>query len=365
MKFKLKKNQIKTLLAIASSVANKKHSLPILSNVMIIAGEDSVSIYATDLNVFIGGTIKADAESAGSVCVKADVMNKIIKNMGKDDIYFKVKGNNLIVSSGKSKFKLSILPVDDYPNLPNISECEFIELKSELLNTMIDKTLFASSCDETRVHLNGCLFEMGDGVARMVSTDGHRLAKYEKCGEFNTEASFIIQRKGILELNKILDNEGKVEFARDFHHNLYFKRTQDGIDYFVSIKPIDEKFPPYDQVIPKSSEHTIDIAAKDMIESLKRLIVVSDESKLGVKLEISNGEIKASTQNDAVGQGEDVLTTDYEGDDICIMVNVKYLIEALEASDDDTVLEISGELDPLVIRNQDSTFLGVVMPMRM
>jgi DNA polymerase-3 subunit beta len=220
---------------------------------------------------------------------------------------------------------------------------------------------------------------MGDGkTLRMVTTDGHRLSKTEmkvdRDGFYNF--TMIIPNKGIMELKRLLDNgdgvvnmgahEGSVFIKKDIEAE---KAVDDEpartADFVLVSKLIESDFPPYDQIIPEANDKKVVVNRLELLEALKRVSVVSSDRTLGVKFSLSEGRIDIATDNPSIGEGTEPVDVDYDGEEISIGFNARYLIEVLGVlGDEEITLEMSGNLDPTVVKDEKDTFVGVVMPMK-
>ena len=243
---------------------------------------------------------------------------------------------------------------------------------------MIEKTSFSICSDETRPHINGALFQ-GDGkVVRMVTTDGHRLTKaevkFEETGFYNF--SMVVPNKAIGEIKRLLEDcTAKVSIGS--YEGSIFLRTEvevekrsegasaQNAEVMLAAKLIESDFPPYDQVIPKGHERTVLVTRMDLLEALKRVSVVSSDRTLGVKFTFSEGVINITVDNPAVGEGSESVDVGYEDDELSIGFNARYFIDVLSVLHCDEVnIELSGDLDPAVVKDTENTFVGVIMPMR-
>jgi DNA polymerase-3 subunit beta len=277
------------------------------------------------------------------------------------------------VSGGKRRFELVGMPGEDFPALPSPGRAELRELPVDALATLIGLTSFSMSTDDTRPHLAGTLVEMDGAKLRMVTTDGHRLSKAEKAVDPASKGalSLLIPAKGILELKRLLDEiraekkgeEGSGTLAIGQAGSNVFLRREGTT---MAVKLVDAAFPAYQQVIPASSDRSARVSRQGLLEGLRAVSLVSSDRTSGVKLQFTSSKVTISSENPDVGAGTDEIDADLTGNDLTIGFNSRYLVEVLSALDsDDVVLEMSGELDPGVVRPAtDGGFIGVIMPMR-
>jgi DNA polymerase-3 subunit beta len=379
MEITISKHCLSQALSRISQIADRKSSMQILSNVLIdAASTENVRIAATDLNLSATGLFPAVVQEGGAVTVPAKTLYDMVRSMSEGMITLRTEKEQVRIFSGRTNFKLLSLPAEDFPMLPSVKGVEFFDIDAALMCRMIEQTSFSISSDETRPHISGALFQ-GDGKSlRMVTTDGHRLSKVEvrieEAGFYNF--AMIIPNRGIMELKRLLeDDDGVVSLA--IHEGSVFvrreivlEREQDGIkpvtaEILLVSKLIEAEFPPYDQVIPKGNEKKAVVGRSAFLEALRRVSVVSSDRTLGVKFKLSEGMLEVETSNPSVGEGSEKVDVSYEGEDLSVGFNAKYFIDILSVLQDDEVrLEMSGPIDPVIVRDTSGSFVGVVMPMR-
>ncbi len=379
MEITITKQCLAAALLRTSSIADRKSSMQILSNVLIDAESPGhVRIATTDLNLSANGVFPANVVKGGAITVPAKTLHDVVKSMSGEPIKIRTDGEQVHISSGRTNFRLLGLPAEDFPALPKTEGAEFFEMDAKLVGRMIEQTLFSISGDETRPHIHGALFQ-GDGKkVRMVTTDGHRLSKVEvkidESGFYNF--AMIVPQKGIGEIKRMVeDGEGIVSIA--LHEGQVFvkqemvvEKEQEGsspllAEFTLVSKLIDSEFPPYDQVIPASSEREVVVGRALFLDALRRVSVVSSDRTLGVKFVLTEGSLEIATNNPSVGEGSEQIDANYEGEELEIGFNARYFIDILSVMEDDEVtLELSGALDPVIVKDPAGTFVGVVMPMR-
>lgn len=379
MEVTLSKQCLTVALTRTSGIADRKSSMQILSNVLISTeGPKQIRIAATDLNLSASGVFPAEVTKGGAITLPAKTFHDIVRSLPDGPVTLRVEGETVEITSGRSKFKLLGLPAEDFPRLPDAEGVEFFDLDSALIARMIDHTSFSISHDETRPHINGALFQ-GDGkVLRMVTTDGHRLSKVEykseESGFFNF--SMVISSKGIVEIKHLLD-DGAGDVSLGAHEGSVFLRREIEVEkggegapaqtaeLVLVAKLIEAEFPPYDQVIPTGQDRRVMVPRVALLEALRRVSVVSSERTLGVRFQLGEGALDISTDNPAVGEGSELVDIDYDDEEVVIGFNARYFIDVLGVLEDDEVnIELSGNLDPVVIKDPEDTFVGVIMPMR-
>jgi DNA polymerase-3 subunit beta len=356
------------------AVADRKSSMPILSNVLLAADEAGILRFlATDLYLAVNASAEASVKRGGSVALSARTLFDIVKNLPEGEVKLSVGKNQAVeLRSGKIKFRIPGMPGEDFPALPSPGSTPFSELDASTLAQLISLTQYSMSSDDTRPHLAGTLFESDGSVIRMVTTDGHRLSKAETHIESFGSFSMLVPSKGIAELKRLIE-----DVRADKRHpagepitigiatvggSAFFRSH----DVLLSVKLADEQFPPYAKVIPQSHQRRV-IASRDLlVDALKRISLVASDKSGGVRLVIDAGKLEIISENPDIGEGSEELDVDYAGDKLAVGFNARYLLEALQAlPDDDVALELGGELDPGAVKPvSDNRFVGVIMPMR-
>ncbi|HET6612996.1 MAG TPA: DNA polymerase III subunit beta [Kofleriaceae bacterium] len=365
MELSIRKTEFLKGLRLANSIADRKSTMPMLANALLRATSDKgLLVCATDLNVSVAADLEAKVKVPGAITLAAKSLFDVVANMPGDTVTLAAADNNWIeMRAGKVTCRLAGMPDRDFPRIPDHREATFCTVDTAVLGEMIDKTLFSVCTDETRFHLNGVLFESDGTAATMVSTDGHRLSRIQRPlkGGPVLSTGVIIPRKGIAEMKRILDAApGPCELSIK---TPYAFICAGGVT--LAVKLIDSEFPPYDQVIPASHTKHATVPREPLLDSLKRAQLVSSDTR-GVKLSLSSGQLAVTGDNPELGQVHEELAADYEGEDLAIGFNPKYLAELVaHITAERVVLDLSGELDPGVVRpDGDDGYLGVVMPMR-
>lgn len=374
MELSISKKDLLRGLSRTHAVADRKSSMPILSNVLLSADEDgTLRFAATDMYLAVNASAEAKVKRGGSVAISARTLFDIVKNLPEGEVKLALDKNHSVqLRSGKIKFRIPGMPGEDFPPLPSPGEATFANLDAAALSQLIALTLYSMSSDDTRPHLSGTLFESDGNVVRMVTTDGHRLSKAEAPAKGAATFTMLVPQKGVLELKRLLEDvrndktrasEERVTVSvASLGGNAFFR----GHDVQLSVKLADEQFPPYSKVIPQSHSRRV-VAARDLlVDSLKRISLVASDKSGGVRLILEPGKLEIVSENPDVGEGSEELDVDFSGEKVAIGFNARYLLEALSAlPDDEVALELGGELDPGVIKPAlDQRFIGVIMPMR-
>jgi DNA polymerase-3 subunit beta len=377
MHFVIQKRNFLRSLARTHSVADRKSSMPILSNILLSTeGPKTLRLAATDLYLSVVSSANAEVKAAGTIALGARTLFEIVKSLPEGELSVQVVGNHAAeIRSGKVRFKIPGMPGQDFPSLPNPGGAEFAPLEAEELGRLLTLTHYSMSSDETRPHLACALFEGDAKLVRIVTTDGHRLSKAEyKLGENKKLLNFsmLVPSKGVLELRRLID-EAKADRAKTEDTpsaievataggSAFFRRD----DALLSVKLVDEQFPPYNKVIPSSPTRKISLSRALLTEALRRIALVASDKSGSVRFAAAPGTLRITSENPEVGEGAEELDVDYAGEPIEIGFNAKYVLDVLGALvEDDVTLELGGQLDPGVIRPVGATeFVGVIMPMR-
>jgi len=346
-------------------VVERRQTMPILSNVLLVAREGELLVTATDLEVELVASAKVTVESGGEITVSGRKLLDICKALPEgSDIDISVSGEKLVVRSGRSKFSLVTLPAAEFPSVEDIKAGQTIEVSQELLGRLIEKTHFSMAQQDVRYYLNGMLLETGGKHLRAVATDGHRLALYEVEieGAALDEQQVIVPRKGVLELQRLLDGEGNLNIELGANH---VRIQLKGIRF--TSKLIDGRFPEYERVIPKESSNELTADKALLRSALQRTAILSNEKYRGIRLIIRESGIVIQAHNPEQEEAEEELEVNYSGEDIEIGFNVNYLLDALGAVDGDEVtLSVLDSNSSCLIRQPGSDEgKFVVMPMRL
>jgi DNA polymerase III subunit beta len=376
MELTVPKKDLLKLVARMQGVAERKSTMPVLSNVLLaVDGPSALRVAATDLYLALVGRVTVDVSKGGSVAVSAKDLLERVRMMPEGPIHLASQDNatTTIKAAGSARrYTLRGMPGDDFPPLPAPSEgSPSLSLDVDALQELIAKTHFSISTDETRAHLNSALFEWDGDVVRMVTTDGHRLSKMEvKVGGRQASATMLIPLKAVQELRRLCEDiaaeakegaKAQVQIAQS-GSSAFFQ----GGGMSFAVRLVDAQFPPYSQVIPQNSEKTVRVPRSAFAEALRAVSIAASERTGGVKLAMTKGTMRITTESPESGEGFDEIPIDYTGPNITIGFNAKYFLDVLSALDDDEVqLGLGGELDPAVVRPASPRqFLAVVMPMR-
>lgn len=378
MELTVAKKDLLKLVSRMQGVAERKSTMPVLSNVLLaVEGPSALRVAATDLYLALVGKVTADVSKGGSVAVPAKDLLERVRMMPEGPIHFVSQDNaatTLKAAGSARRYTLRGMPGDDFPPLPSPAEgSPSLAIDVDVLQELISKTHFSISSDETRAHLNSALFEWEGDVVRMVTTDGHRLSKMEvKVTGRQASATMLIPLKAIQELRRLCEDIAG-EGGKDKETKAQIQITQSGSSAFFqgggmsfAVRLVDAQFPPYAQVIPQQSEKIVRVPRVTFADALRAVSVAASERTGGVKLALTKGTMRIATESPESGEGFDEVPIEYSGEPITIGFNAKYFLDVLSALDEDDVqLGFGGELDPAVVKpSGQRQFLAVVMPMR-
>jgi len=352
-------------------IVEKKHTIPILANVLIEAKNDEITITATDLEVGLKSRYKAKVIDEGKITVSAKKMFEIIKELPDKEINFNSKSNFWVeVKCHKSIFNLVGLSPDEFPKFPDIQLGNSSIIKSNL-SEMIEKTLFSVSSDETKFNLTGIFIKSkkvnNENKLVFVSTDGHRLSLIKRTIETQLDnkysEGFILPKKGIIEIKKLLEtmDENIVMGISDNNFSISNNKTT------LIMRMVDGEFPDYNRVIPDKGNNSAIIDKNLFLHALKRISILSSEKSKGVKLSLNKDSLVLTSSNPEIGDAKEEIEIAYSGDDITIGFNAKYIIEILQViKNENIIFNLKDNISPGRINPEgDEDHISVIMPMRL
>lgn len=367
MKFSISREDILKPLQLATGTVERRHTLPILSNVLLDISDGVLSLTGTDLEVELIASVElVQASDDGKITVPAKKLFDICKGLSDAAlIEFTLENDKLRIRSGRSKYSLSTLPAKDFPNLEEWqSEINFA-IKQNDLKRMIDNTSFSMANQDVRYYLNGLSLETSENQIRCVTTDGHRLAltRIALDDEKLEEAQVIIPRKGVTEISRLIeDSEDNVYISIGSNH---IRLSSSGFTF--TSKLVDGRFPDYRRVLPKGGDKEIVSDKSYLKQAFTRAAILSNEKFRGVRLNLSSGELTITATNPEQEVAEEVVEVNYQGDELEIGFNVAYIIDVLNVLESDEVKITLGDSNSsaLIEDNLDDRSVYVVMPMRL
>jgi DNA polymerase-3 subunit beta len=368
MHFEISREALIKPLQLVTGVVERRQTLPVLSNVLLVLEKGQLSLTGTDLEVELVGRVNVGTGARdGEVTVPARKLMDICKSLP-DDATLKVDVDDgkAVIRHGRSRFSLSTLPASDFPSVEESAGTLEFSIPQAALKTMLDSTSFAMAQQDVRYYLNGLLFEVSADYLRVVATDGHRLAMHTekmKISGAATKLQVIVPRKGILELSRLLsDANESVSLVIGTNH--IRARTK---DFTFTSKLVDGKFPDYDRVLPKGGDKVLTAVRNDLRQALNRTAILSNEKFRGIRLMLANDELKIVANNPEQEEAEEIISVEYKGPSLEIGFNVSYLVDVLGVLSTDSVQMILADSNSSVLiqATENSPSLYVVMPMRL
>lgn len=366
MRFSLQREVLLKPLNQVVSVVERRQTLPVLANLLARVDGDQLSLTGTDLEVEMVARTRVDDAEAGEVTIPARKLFEIVRALPDGSkVTIAQAGDKITVSAGRSRFTLASLPANDFPALDEVDATERVRVGEARLKELIERTAFAMAQQDVRYYLNGLLFDLRDKLLRCVATDGHRLALCEAALEdtVQTKRQIIVPRKGVLELQRLLeggDRELELEVGRN---HIRVKRD----DVTFTSKLIDGRFPDYEAVIPIGADREVRIDREALRASLQRAAILSNEKYRGVRIEVSPGQIKINAHNPEQEEAQEEVEADTRVDSLVIGFNVNYLLDALSALRDEyVVMQLRDSNSSALVREASSEKCRhVVMPLRL
>jgi len=367
MKFSLNRELLLKPLLLVSGAVERKSTLPILSNVLFEVSGQSLTLTATDLELEMVSYANIENEGDdGKVTIPARKLLDICKSLPDDSILmFESTGDVMKISTGRSKYSLSTLSAEDFPNIEEWKgDVEFRLKKAELLR-LIESTHFSMANQDVRYYLNGMSIETEGNEIRSVATDGHRLAICKISNELLNlpTRQVIIPRKGILEIIRLLDPVD--EEIQVFLGSNHVRIIDSG--YSFTSKLVDGRFPDYRRVLPRNGDKILETDKDQMRQVLSRASILSNEKFKGVRLNFSTTELKITANNPEQEQAEEVIEIDFPYEEVEVGFNVSYVLDVLNSIKDNRVkFTLADANSSVVIEGYESSeAIYVVMPMRL
>jgi DNA polymerase-3 subunit beta len=364
----LKASQDKVLSALQSvaGIVERRHTLPILANVLIRKTGSQIQLTTSDLEIQIRTVAELNGDEGNfTTSVGARKLIDILRSMPSDQsVSLESSQNKLILKGGKSRFTLQTLPAEDFPLVQeSASYGPIFSVPQKTLKELLNQVSFAMAVHDIRYYLNGILFVAEGKQLSLVATDGHRLAFSSATLDVEVpRQEVILPRKTVLEMQRLLsDKEGAIEMQ--FAGN-QAKFSFEGMEFVTKL--VEGKFPDYNRVIPKNHKNIITLGRATLLASLQRTAILTSEKFKGVRLNIEPGTLRVASNNAEQEEAVDELDIDYGGDAIEIGFNVTYLIDALANMNQDMVkIELAdSNSSALLTIPDDAAFKYVVMPMR-
>ena len=363
MKFTVEKSNIINEFQSLAAVADKKQTLPILSNILIRCESEGVKMLSTDLEVELETTIQgANIINPGETTIPAKKAADIIRELPEGQVSFELneESSKLTVKSSSGRYNLATIPGSDFPDFDVIKSDTIHPVSTEKLLELFHKTSFAMANQDWRHYLNGCLFEKTESSLNMVATDAHRLSIYKSSLDSIGNFSGIIPRKTVVELMKILPKQNDdIQFYINANNIVFMSKN-----FTFKSKLIDGNYPNYNQVVPQGDGIKITFNRKNMLDSLSRVSVLTSEKFKGVKLKSENGVLDVSAHNPDQESAEEKLDVTGDNSQFDIAFNVNYLKEVLSTIEDEEISLVSfGSDKSALVQSSDNKRVLVLVPL--
>ncbi len=370
MKFKISRSNFFKSLSHLHGIVDKKNSLPILANILIEAKNNQLILSSTDMDISIIEKISCNTMEEGSTTINAQILYDIVRKID-DSSEIEIISNNgklLSLRADGSRFSLNCLPKEDYPIIEKDNSGVELNINSRILFKLIDKTKFAISNEETRYFLNGLYFnitkENNKNIVTLVGTDGHRLAKFshEIDEQIDQLSGVIIPKKTIYELSKLLS-----EIDNDINISISSNKIIFTIGDIIFIsKLIDGSFPDYNRVIPNNNNNILKIKRDKLLSAVDRVSTIANEKSPVIKFKLLKNILNLNTINNESSSASEDLTTNYNGDEIQIGFNSKYIMDIINnLEDNEIIINFKDNTSPVIAQeNSNTNLIYVLMPMR-
>lgn len=367
MKFTISRDALLKPLNLVAGVVERRQTLPILANVLMVLDGDRLALTGTDLEVELVGRVQLPgAGDSGEVTVPARKLVDICKSLPEgSNIEFTAQDSKVTVKSGRSRFTLATLPAREFPNVEDSMGTHQFTIKQGQLKRLIDRTGFAMAQQDVRYYLNGMLWEIKGNQMRVVATDGHRLALCTLPGkiEATDDTQVILPRKGVLELARLLlEDEADIAIVIGSNH---IRATTN--DFTFTSKLVDGKFPDYQRVLPRAPDKIVLGSRLEMRQAFTRAAILSNEKYRGVRLKLTKNSLDIVANNPEQEEAEETVPVDYQGDSLEVGFNVSYLLDVLGVlSGEQVKLSLSDPNSSALLEESDAgDSVYVVMPMRL
>lgn len=361
MKFSIVRAKFLEGLRSVQNIVASKAASPVMQNVLIEANGSSIKMTTTDIDISINCEVPCEVSEPGSTTLPAKILSDMVSCSAEGEIKVEVgEGEKASIYAGRAKFRLGGISANEFPSLPKDDDAYTYTVQQATFKEMLRKTAYAASQDETRRTLRGVMIAFKNSRLTMVATDGRRLALVEKDYEFpiEQEKEMILPSKAVQELQRALSDKGDVT-VRVQQSQVSFNLGS----VQIYSKLVDDTYPNYTQVIPASCDKTIDVDRQMLVTAIERVSVMSSELH-STKLKFADNLLLVSSAATEIGEAKDEVPVKFEGEEIEIMFNPAYLLDALKAIDDDEVkICLNNGHSPAVIKCS-VPFIYVIMPLR-
>lgn len=371
MEIKIDKEAFFKSVARVQSIIERKSNMPILSTILLTTKDGKLQVSATDLELGFQQTIPVDVIQEGHITISGRKLFEILKESQKSVFHIKEKENNWVyISDGITRFDLACLPVDEYPFFVEPEEITFVDISGDILSEMVNKTIYAVTIEEAGFKLSGVytqkVAQEGKPFLRMVATDGHRLSmidkKIENIESLDLGSGLMIPKKGMSELNKLAIDGGTVQIG--FKHKHCVAKKENSL---LIIRLLEAKFPDYHAVIPKEEKYIIELDRLSLIQSMRKMLILSNERYKAVKIALEEDTMELVSTNPDLGEAQESLKISFRGNRLEAGFNPRFFLDTLQSMESENIqLGFIDNSKPCIIKGEaDKGFLGLIMPMRL
>lgn len=370
MKISLPRNKFLSALTNVSAAVPNRTTLPILGNFLLSAADGKVKISATDLDIAVTSVMAANVTKPGAVAVPARLLDGLVRELPETNVEISAHDNRVEVKADKGVYKLGGMSADEFPRIPESTPAKLIRVPGQDLVTLIQKTRFAVSRDETRPVLSGILWQTSGDMMTMVATDGHRLARMsvvnKKLKGLNDDV--IVPPKGLELVEKLVGEDETKEVGILFgDKNIIF----DLGDTVISSRLIEGPYPDYEQVIPKGNDKKLKVNRPAFMSALRRVGLLSNSLTHQVKISLRKSSLELSSHNpDVAGEAKETLPAGYEGEEMELGYNANYVLDILKQLEgEDAMFQLGSPLSAGIIsdgaKKNGNDYFYLLMPLRL
>jgi DNA polymerase III subunit beta len=368
MKLRITRDNLQQGLAAVAASIPTRTTLPVLSNILIDVGEDSIAMSGTDLDIAVSVTVPAEVDEAGSLTVPAKKLQELARELPEHPVRLTSKADRLELTCGRATFRLNGMPRDEFPTFPTVDFSSSWKVRGKVLHDLIRQTSFAVSTEESRPILNGVLWQLADGEMRMVATNGHRLARMRVPADAAgaPKVDLIVPPKALAQVERLFSADDEIEVARSENH-IGFRK--EGTQVFTRL--IEGPYPNYEQVIPKDNDKHAVADRNQLVQVLRRMAVVASDQTHRVRLGFTSNTVRFAVETPDLGEAHEDLEVEYDGEPIDIGFNASYLLEVLRYMPTDEVKltfkapERAATIEPTNGAGDAPDYLCLVMPLRL
>jgi DNA polymerase III subunit beta len=368
MKFTITREQLQEGLSAVAAAVPSKTTLPVLANILLEATKDGLRLSGTDLDIAVSTVVPAAVDQEGAITLPARKLVELVRELPSAGIRITTQGEQRVtIECGRSKFKLLGLPREEFPSFPQVAFDGTSKTTARELQKLVAHVAFAASTEESRPVLNGVLWQLLPDRMRMVATNGHRLAKMEIPMQSTVaqQAELIVPPKALEQFRKLFDADDEIEIGRSDNHLGFRSATTQ-----VFTRLIEGPYPNYEQVIPRENDKVATAEKSSVMAALRRMSIVASDQTHRIRMSFGDGSCRLSVTTPDLGEAQEEITVQYEGEPLDIGFNANYLLEVLKYMPTDEVRmtfkapERAATVEP-VGWDDPAAYLTLVMPLRL